>query len=328
MDLKYGSVCSGIEAAHAAFTPLGWKTSWVSEINPHASMILASRLPEVPNLGDMSAIPNKIETGEVYAPRIIIGGTPCQSFSTAGQRAGMADDRGNLSLVYGDIVSEITKKRQKLGKQDPIFIWENVPGVLSSHSGTKERGRDFGQILAKFAGEPPGSRYPAPGNSDIKRAWGSSGYIDGPQNRLAWRVLDSAGWGVPQSRRRVFIIGCTRSSGLDPRRIIDVESSLGYDTKGIYLGPRCSIRTTTKCNSGNRNARGISIIYEGRGRPLTVAEESRKFGIDPEWVDTPGVPRSKQYECLGNSFVVPVVHWLGDRIEKEIERSEHNAAPR
>ena len=130
--LRYGSVCSGIEAASVAWDSLGWEPVWFSEIEPFPSEVLKHRFPEVPNLGDMT----KLTQNPIFNEQpidILVGGTPCQSFSIAGLRKGLADPRGNLMLTFLSIAD---KKKPKW------IIWENVPGVLSSN-----RGRDFGTFL-------------------------------------------------------------------------------------------------------------------------------------------------------------------------------------
>jgi DNA (cytosine-5)-methyltransferase 1 len=130
--LRYGSVCSGIEAASVAWDSLGWEPVWFSEIEPFPSEVLKHRFTEVPNLGDMTKLTqNPIFNEEPID--ILVGGTPCQSFSIAGLRKGLADPRGNLMLTFLSIAD---KKKPKW------IIWENVPGVLSSN-----RGRDFGTFL-------------------------------------------------------------------------------------------------------------------------------------------------------------------------------------
>lgn len=86
--MRFGSVCSGIEAASVAWNPLGWEAAWLSEIEPFPCAVLAHRLPDVPNVGDMPTIPNRIRSGEIEAPDILCGGTPCQAFSVAGKRIG------------------------------------------------------------------------------------------------------------------------------------------------------------------------------------------------------------------------------------------------
>ena len=142
--ITYGSVCSGIEAASVAWEPLGWKPKFFSEIEPFPSAALAhhygSNMPSeplsrngVPNHGDFTRIPD--DAGPVD---LLVGGTPCQSFSIAGKRLGLDDPRGNLALEY-------VRLAKRLGAR--WFVWENVPGVLSSGDG-----RDFGDFLGFLAG--------------------------------------------------------------------------------------------------------------------------------------------------------------------------------
>lgn len=89
--MRFGSVCSGIEAASVAWAPLGWKAAWLAEIEKFPAAVLAHHYPEVPNLGDMTALPARIAAGEVEAPDIFCGGTPCQAFSVAGLRKSLDD---------------------------------------------------------------------------------------------------------------------------------------------------------------------------------------------------------------------------------------------
>jgi len=131
--LTYGSVCSGMEAATLAFTPLGWRCAFVSEIDKAPSALLAQRYPDVPNRGDMT----KFEEWPHEPIDLLVGGTPCQSFSVAGLRKGLADPRGNLMLTYGAIAKRL---------RPTWLLWENVPGVLSSNGG-----RDFGAFLGMLA---------------------------------------------------------------------------------------------------------------------------------------------------------------------------------
>lgn len=134
--MKYGSVCSGIEAATVAWHPLGWEAQWFSEIENFPSAVLAHRFPNVPNLGDMTKI-HEHETFKQSAIDVLVGGTPCQSFSVAGLRKGLDDPRGNLMLTFLNIA----------GRKRPTWVvWENVPGVLSSNEG-----RDFATFLSGLA---------------------------------------------------------------------------------------------------------------------------------------------------------------------------------
>ena len=129
--MKYLSVCSGIEAASKAWEPIGWEPVAFSEIEPFPSAVLKHHWPEVPNLGDMSKYEQwNIPSGTVD---LLVGGTPCQSFSVAGLRQGLKDPRGNLMLTYLAIAERLKPR---------WLVWENVPGVLSSNGG-----KDFGSFL-------------------------------------------------------------------------------------------------------------------------------------------------------------------------------------
>jgi DNA (cytosine-5)-methyltransferase 1 len=127
--MRYGSVCSGIESATAAWHPLGWQPAFFSEIEAFPRAVLQHRFPDVPLHGDFTTI-KKDEYGAID---LLVGGTPCQSFSIAGLRGGLDDDRGNLALEFLRLADR-TRPRW--------VVWENVPGVLSSNGG-----RDFGSIL-------------------------------------------------------------------------------------------------------------------------------------------------------------------------------------
>lgn len=163
--MNYLSVCSGIEAATVAWHNLGWNPLGFSEIEKFPSEVLAHHYPNTPNLGDMT----KYKEWDFGTNRLdlLVGGTPCQSFSVAGLRKGLDDPRGNLALTYVGILDKFRPK---------WCLWENVPGVLSSNGG-----RDFGAFLG---------------------ALGELGY------GWSYRVLDAQYFGVPQRRRRVFVVGC------------------------------------------------------------------------------------------------------------------------
>ena len=130
--MKYGSVCSGIEAASVAWHDLGWEPQWFSEIEQFPSEVLKYRFPHVPNLCDMTTI-NQNPIADERPIDLLVGETPCQSFSVAGLRKGLADPRGNLMLTFLSIADKFRPK---------WVVWENVPGVLSSNGG-----KDFGTFL-------------------------------------------------------------------------------------------------------------------------------------------------------------------------------------
>ena len=204
--MKYGSVCSGIEAASKAWEPLGWKPAWFSEIEPFPSAVLAQHWPEVSNLGDMTKIADAVRAGEVEAPDVLVGGTPCQAFSIAGLREGLSDDRGQLTLSYVELANAIDAKRRERGEPEAIIVWENVPGVLSSKDNA------FGCFLAGLAGESC-ELQPAGGK------WTHAGCVSGPERVIAWRILDAQFFGVAQRRRRVFVVASARK-GFDPAAVL------------------------------------------------------------------------------------------------------------
>lgn len=214
--MKYGSVCSGIEAASKAWEPLGWKPAWFSEIEPFPSAVLAHHWPEVSNLGDMTKIADAVRAGEVEAPDVLVGGTPCQAFSIAGLREGLSDDRGQLTLSYVELANAIDAKRRERGEPESIVVWENVPGVLSSKDNA------FGCFLAGLAGESS-ELQPAGGK------WTHAGCVSGPERVIAWRVLDAQFFGVAQRRRRVFVVASARK-GFDPAEVLFEFDSVRRDS--------------------------------------------------------------------------------------------------
>lgn len=167
--LVYGSVCSGIEAATVAWHPLGWRPSFFSEIEAAPRAVLTHRHPEVPLHGDFTTI----REGQYGAIDLLVGGTPCQSFSVAGLRGGLADDRGNLALQYLSLARRLRPR---------WLVWENVPGVLSSNGG-----RDFGSILGGM----------------VKLGYGFAYRVLDAQ----FIRVDGFGRAVPQRRRRIILVG-------------------------------------------------------------------------------------------------------------------------
>ena len=208
--MRYLSVCSGIEAASVAWESLGWTPIAFAEIEKFPSKVLAHHYPGVANLGDMT----KFREWDIErdAVDVLVGGTPCQSFSVAGLRKGLDDPRGNLALTFIAMVEHFNPE---------WVIWENVPGVLSSSGG-----RDFGSFLG---------------------ALGQLGY------GFAYRVLDAQYFGVPQRRRRVFVVA--HSSG-DSRRAAQVlfepESLRGDSTKSNRKGEK-----STSSPASSVDANGI-----------------------------------------------------------------------
>lgn len=230
---RFGSVCSGIDAASVAWTarhggPMDWTCEFFSEIEPFPSAVLAhhygSNMPGeehsqngIPNYGDMTKFQEWPDHGENSARPIdlLIGGTPCQDYSIAGLRAGMAGDRGSLTLTFIELAARYRPR---------WVLWENVPGVLSSNGG-----KDF----ARFLGDISGTVVKVP-----KGGWRNSGIITGchpDAYGVAYRVLDAQyvrvdgmERAVPQRRRRVFVVGCLGSWQGSAAVLFEPESLRGH----------------------------------------------------------------------------------------------------
>lgn len=223
MMLTYGSVCSGIEAASVAWEPVGMKPLWFSEIEPFPSAVLGAHWPQVDNLGDMTKIAAAVRAGDVPAPDLLVGGTPCQAFSVAGLRGGLSDERGQLTLSYVELADSIDEKREQNGEQPATIVWENVPGVLSSKDNA------FGCFLAGLAGE----------SEELKptgEKWTNVGYVSGSKRTIAWRILDAQYFGVAQRRRRVFVVASARTDICPAEILFEYDSMCGDITPGGETG--------------------------------------------------------------------------------------------
>lgn len=253
--MKYGSVCSGIEAASKAWEPLGWKPAWFSEIEPFPSAVLAHHWPEVTNLGDMTKIADAVRTDDVEAPDVLVGGTPCQAFSIAGLREGLSDDRGQLTLSYVELANAIDAKRRERGEPEAIIVWENVPGVLSSKDNA------FGCFLAGLAGESS-ELQPAGGK------WTHAGCVSGPERVIAWRVLDAQFFGVAQRRRRVFVVASARR-GFDPAEVLFEFDGVRRDSAPSRSEGKAVAALTARgvgtCGADDNQAQAGHLIAFGGG---------------------------------------------------------------
>jgi DNA (cytosine-5)-methyltransferase 1 len=266
--MRYLSVCSGIEAVSIAWQPLGWQPAMFAEIDPFCAWLLRSRygasrplhmpspndaptrkeakqraaalrnvvaLPQqgaVPNFGDFT----KIGVADVGTIDLLAGGTPCQSFSVAGKRAGLDDPRGNLTIEFARLA----------GRLRPLWlVWENVPGVLSI-----DDGRTFGAFLGML----------------VELGYG-----------IAYRVLDAQHFGVPQRRRRVFVVGCLGNWRAAAAVLLERHGLSGYppprrETRqgvagGVEVGPAGGRLTDTAptidagCKDGFvRNQLGAGVL--------------------------------------------------------------------
>ena len=337
--MTYLSVCSGIEAATVAWEPLGFKPIGFAEIEPFPCELLKQKYPNVKNYGDIT----QYEKWDIKQFGVLVGGTPCQSFSIAGKRGGTDDVRGKLMYSYLGIV----------GKYKPQWvIWENVPGVLSSG-----KGLDFASFLV-----------------DLEKC----GY------GWAYRVLDAQYFGVPQRRRRVFVIGHSDNrTDLAAKVLFEPESMCGDITAGSKIQKEATAtigkgidyfrrggnykyhkdkKASTLRNSASpdcfdlvlasgKKFTGDFFVINGRQNPivsktlaqtldtfshtnvinasskdirrLTPLECERLQGFSDnytqiEWNGKPKdqCPDSHRYKAIGNSMAVPVMRWIGERIKK------------
>ena len=377
--MKYGSVCSGVEAATAAWHPLGWEPQWFSEIEKFPSAVLAHHYPDVPNLGDMTNF--KEWTNDPID--LLVGGTPCQSFSVAGLRKGLDDPRGNLMLTYLAI-AERNKPRW--------LVWENVSGVLSSNGG-----RDFGTFLAALGKIGYGFAYRVLdaqyfGVAQRRRRVFVVGYLGdwrraaavlfereslsghpAPSRETGQKAAPTVTQGAPFSRTGNERVECeaivtgplTAGMSKGPRGTEGVESNhvIAYDTTNItsptngsnpkpgdpvftlasgqhppLLTPAVAIQAQAlkgkqpksqgfgiddsgvsyTLTSGDRHAVGTQSAV----RRLTPTECERLQGFPDSFTQIPwrnkapeNCPDGPRYKAMGNSMAVPVMRWIGERIQ-------------
>jgi len=335
--VRYLSLFSGIEAASVAWQDMGWDCVGFSEIDKFPSEVLNQRHPNIPNLGDITKITNG-DLDALGTTHLVVGGSPCQSFSIGGQRGGLEDPRGQLMLEYIRVVERLQPK---------WFLWENVVGVLSA-----DDGRAFGTLLREMA---------------------NLGYS------LCWRVLDTQNFGVPQRRRRVYLVGhigtdreCAAKVLFDPYRrnrcleeIKGTEQNTAGENEGssycdVYNGLMSEVAPTMTTATGTSNGSGPKLIQtaytmstfsgwsEGYGslcasdykrphahisvvgdriRRLTPVECERLQGFPDNYTrikwrgkDEENCPISLRYKALGNSMSVPVMKWIGHNIREYDER--------
>jgi len=334
--VRFGSVCSGIEAASVAWRPLGWEAAWFSEIEPFPCAVLDYRYPDVPNLGDMTRI-HENETFKKEEIDVLVGGTPCQSFSSAGLRRGLDDPRGKLILTFGEIAR---KKRPRW------VVWENVTDVLSSGGG-----RDFGSFLGPLVKCGYSLAYRVLdaqhyGVAQRRRRVFVVGHLDGAgDGHLAERVLFDAGagaWNAPPRRKRRSEYGDFPAFACRP------EAFGGESTSGVVA--RC---LTTKGGKASGRPKQVTHVIDGDGldeiegirngtilvdyldngsddlggeppplvRQLLPIECERLQGFPDDYTQIPYrgkpaelCPDAPRYKAIGNSMAVPVLRWIGQRI--------------
>jgi len=305
--IVYGSVCTGIASEDVAWKHMGWSPAWHSEINPFCCEFLCHKFHNVPNLGDMRGI---IGNQKATAIDLLVGGTPCQSFSSVHNghggdniRCGMDDERGQLSIEFIRIAECL---------QPRWVVWENVPAVLTSN-----KGNDF---------------------QHIKECFIQSGY------GIAYRLLDARQFGIPQSRVRLFVVGCRgdcrpaiaallgrlpdgshrkQTGQVEEGRMARIDGWSGDETpkRGIDVSP------TLRSSQGGEGA-GV-ILGHRKLRKFTTREMERLQGFPDDY--TTGYYKGRQssdkmrQRAIGNSFPPPILRWIGERIDwlEELQLRPH-----
>jgi DNA (cytosine-5)-methyltransferase 1 len=334
--IVYATVCSGIEAMSEAVKLLKWKPQWFSETAPAPCAVLAHHYPNVPNLGDMTKIRGKDYEGKID---LLAGGTPCQSFSNAGRKRGLADPRGQLSPAFARLAHDM---------RAPWLLWENVPGALWA-----ERGESFAAILRAFMGR----RVTVP-----RGGWKRAGGVAGARGKysVAWRVLDAQyvcvdGFerAVPQQRKRLWLVG-HRGDGAAPAAVLvgcargrhvpcpvrvpkdrDTAPDAGSTRNPVSIGGNVItrkpdnkyVRRTKGWRVGSSftlQAKQPTYICDGVGvRKMTPLECERLMGFPDGYTlvnGANGKPLSDtaRWFMLGNSWAVNVARFVCDRIDKYI----------
>lgn len=191
--MKLGSLFDGSGGFPLAGKLNGIIPVWSSEVEPYPILVTHKNLPEVKHYGDVS----KLSGAELEPVDIITFGSPCQDLSQAGKRKGIVEgERSNLFFQAIIIIKEMREKTD--GKYPRYAVWENVPGAFSSN-----KGGDFRKVLEEFAKVKESDVYvPEP----PKGKWGKAGQIVGDDYSIAWRTLDAQYWGVPQRRKRIYLV--------------------------------------------------------------------------------------------------------------------------
>ncbi|MDR0454224.1 MAG: DNA cytosine methyltransferase [Deferribacteraceae bacterium] len=314
MKFTVGSVCSGIEASSVAWEDL-CDFQWFSEIAKFPSDFLKYKYPDIPNLGDMSNIPLLLKDNTTYSVDMICAGTPCQAFSLAGKKQGLKDDRGNLTLNLINIIEENDKILYNSGKRGTILFWENVEGVL------KDKTNAFVQFITLLSGS----------DELLPIKCFSAGVVYGLKRNIAWRILDAKHFGVPQQRRRLYLLAGDKD--FYPENIlfeytdkIQIEPINRQNNKYFEIeGQKFEIfREYTDClysaygTKWNGNAaayNGSLFIFQNeRLRRFNPLECERLMGFPDNYTDVDFASSTARYQAVGNSWAVPVIKWIGQRL--------------
>ena len=243
--LTLGSLFDG-----SAGFPLGGLFSgidplWASEIEPFPIRVTTKRLPFIKHLGDISSI-----HGDEIAPvDIITFGSPCQDMSVAGKRDGLGGSRSSLFYEAVRIIKEMRSATD--GKYPRYIVWENVPGAFSSN-----KGEDFRAVLEEICKIKDESV-----SVPMSAKWQNAGNIMGDDYSVAWRLFDAQFWGVPQRRKRIYLVA-DFAGGSAGKILFESEGLSGYSAESFraWKGTsddvkNCTYETGTVClndQGGNR----------------------------------------------------------------------------
>lgn len=326
--MRYLSLFSGIEAATVAWRPLGWECVAVSEIEPFQNAVLQHHYPDVPNLGDVTKVTDA-QLSDVGPINLVVGGFPCQDVSVAGKRAGLEKDgERTRSGLFWEAVRLVRASGARWA------VLENVPGLFTSNDG-----RDFGVVVGALVG----CEFDVPDGG-----WPNAGVAAGPLGSVEWAVLDAQFFGLPQRRKRVFLVfdsgdWASRPPVLlepeslrgdsEPRRPVREEDASGLPrrdgagggepvpaapTRGFGHQEGRSFRVTDESTSALTTSQGLAVQHGGRLRRMTAMEYARHQGFPDDYLDIkfkgkPATDAVKHF-ALGNSMAVPVMRWIGERI--------------
>jgi DNA (cytosine-5)-methyltransferase 1 len=323
--MNYLSVCSGIEAATVAWHHMGWNPVGFSEIEKFPSQVLAHHYPQVTNFGDMTKYKEWNINDTVG---LLVGGTPCQSFSVAGLRKGLEDPRGNLALTYVGILDKFRPK---------WCVWENVPGVLSSNGG-----RDFGSFLGALAELGYGFAYRVLdaqnfGVAQRRRRVFVVGYLGDwkpaaevlfesdclrgnikksreKREKITSSIIKCFAGNQPTEIAATLQTTCHEWSRADGFNVIAMQGNLiGRDKggpNGVGVSDSNTMYTLTKTD--------IHAVMKNMAvRRLTEVECERLQGFPDNYTNIrENCPSGSRYKALGNSMAVPVMRWIGERINQ------------
>lgn len=307
--MTYGSVCSGIEAASVAWLPLGFHCAFVAEIEPFCCEVLAQHYPEIPNLGDINA-PDFIERAKACGPiDILVGGPPCQAFSIAGLRGGLADARGNLTLRYLAVVDALRPR---------WMVYENVPGILSATSHIAPDPCPPAIYLDSDDGPADGTEIVVEDEYDSDEDHAFSCFLAGlSELRYRWSFasLDAQYFNLAQRRERVFVVGHSGAWQPATAVLLDPESMSGNPA------PR---RESWQRTTGTLNAR-----TEGGGGLGTDFDLGGGFSLAPP-LTASGRGVTRAGETRGQDCMIPVrevAASIGQRMRGQDDSCADNLVP-